>query len=245
MTKRPERAKDSRRAEAENGGSGAALTFNVSTLLQEPLGSRRDYVVDADSSGEGSSGEEVSVEGAPVVDDEAGGDNAGGDNALVVDDEWVAVSGEVELIRTDGSILAMARLDLTVPEICDSCLEPYRLPLHLEMREEFWPERDPLSRELVEVPEEREGFPVVEGHIDLREAIRQYVEMARPMRAHCGDACPGSVPVPFVTVRSAEPSGEPGGSNEPPTDDRWAALQALRDDLDTSRDTDGVDDNKD
>jgi uncharacterized metal-binding protein YceD (DUF177 family) len=238
MTKRPERAKDVRRAGAEKDSSGAPLTFNVSTLLQEPLGSGRSYVVDHESPGATSS-----VDGALAFDGEASDDNA-----LVVDDERVAVSGEVELIRTDGSILAIATFDLAVREICDSCLEPYTLPLHLELREEFWPERDPLSQEVVEVPEEREGFPVVEGHIDLREAIRQYVEMARPMRAHCGDACPGSDSAAFVTVHSAESPGAPGESHEPPADDRWAALQALREDLDTSRDggdSDDVDDHKD
>jgi len=238
MTKRPERAKDARRASAEIDDSGAPLTFNVSTLLQEPLGSRRSYVVDHETSGA-----TPSMDGALVLDDEAMGDNT-----LVVDDERVAVSGEVALIRTDGSILAVATFDLAVREICDSCLEPYSLPLRLEMREEFWPERDPRSQDVVEVQEEREGFPVVEGHIDLREAIRQYVEMARPMRAHCGDACPGSDSAAFVTVLSTESPGEPGESKEPPTDNRWAALQALRDHLDTSRDggdSDDIDDHND
>ncbi len=197
-----------RRADREQIGAEAALIFNVSTLLQEPLGSQRVHAI----SDEG----QVSRP------------------ALLVDDEETPVDGNVELIRTDGSILAIATLDLSVREVCDSCLEPFSQPLHLEMREEFWPERDPLSQEEVEVPEEREGFPVVEGHIDLREAIRQYVEMARPMRAHCGEACGGSPAVPFVTVTSESSARESGGSDEAPADDRWAALEALRDGIDSS-----------
>lgn len=218
MSKRPQRAKQDRAAAADaalgnpattapddarpaaNGAS--ALTLNVSTLLQEPLGSRRSY---------------------PVRD-----------GIFIVDDEDVEISGEVELLRTDGSILATATLDLSVREVCDSCLEPFRQPLHLALREEFWPAADPITHEPIEVPEEREGFPVVEGHIDLHEPIRQYVEMARSMRAHCGAGCPG----PPAAASGSVQDREAPDHAEAPTDSRWAALQALRDELSSLSDED-------
>lgn len=174
----------------------AGVIFNVSTLLQEPIGSVRVHQVDA--------------------------------TLLVIDEEPLTVSGSMRLLRTDGSVLVEAELEAVVVAVCDRCLRELSLPLTLALREEYWPPVDPLRQAVVEVPEGREGFAVVEGHIDLREAIRQYVVMERPMRTDCGAGCPG------------RPSGEESGSDSAPdesreaesVDSRWVALRGLRDELD-------------
>lgn len=129
------------------------------------------------------------------------------------------VAGQVRFMRTDGSVLVEAALALEVEEVCGRCLAPFRQALSVDLREEFWPEYDPLSRQHVEVPEGREGFPIVEGLLDLREALRQYVEMARPMQPICRAAC-------------AAPDDPPADERaEPPPDHRWAALEELREEL--------------
>ena len=127
------------------------------------------------------------------------------------------VSGRVLLTRTDGSILAEAELSLEVEEICGRCLESFRQALTVELVEEFWPEYDPLSQESVEIPEGREGFPVIDSLLDLQEALRQYVEIARPMQPICRPGCGG-------------PSDAPG-MDEPLVDHRWDALEELRREL--------------
>ena len=96
--------------------------------------------------------------------------------------ESVRVCGATLFTRTDGSILADADLDLTITETCGMCLTPYALPVAVSFVEEFWPDYDPISRTRAGIPEGREGFPIVEGHLGLQEALRQYIEMARPMR---------------------------------------------------------------
>ena len=164
------------------------MQFNVSQLLQEPIGSRRSF----------------RLEGDPL---EAGG-------------QRTAVSGEVELLRTDGSILATARLSAPLAALCSDCAREFEKPLSLTFSEEFWPAYDQVTQARVDVPEGREGFRVVEGQLDLTEAVRQYIEMARPMRPHCGPNCLG--------IQTGPGSG---GGAEPP-DARWGALAALRRKLD-------------
>lgn len=168
------------------------MQFNVSTLLREPIGSRRRFRLEA---------EPFPSEGAAVP-----------------------VTGVVELLRTDGSILARVTAALTISERCSDCLRPFLQPLVLRFEEEFWPEVDPFTFAPLEVPEEREGFPIVAGHLDLTEAIRQYVEIARPMRPLCGPQCRG-LDWAATPVAPEEPDSAGG-------DSRWAALRSLRSELD-------------
>lgn len=127
------------------------------------------------------------------------------------------LSGDLRLLRTDQSILATAQLSTVVIEICGGCLDPMEASVEIAFDEEFWPAADPVSGLRLEPPPEREGFAVVDAQIDLTEAVRQYVEMARPMSPRCGSSCPG--------LADAAPDRE----REP--DARWAALAALRKEL--------------
>lgn len=124
--------------------------------------------------------------------------------------------GRLRLLRTDRTIMATARLAATAEDVCGGCLEPIRVPLRVEFDEEYWPGHDPADGRAIEIPPEREGFPIVDSEIDLTEAVRQYAVMARPMSPRCGDRCPG--------VGAA--------GSEPGIDGRWAALAAVRGELD-------------
>ncbi len=156
-----------------------SLLINVSTLLQEPIGSLRRFDVDR-ARGAGLSGE---------------------------------VSGSLRLLRTDQSVLATASLSTAVGDVCGGCLEEIELQLELSFDEEFWPAMDAFSGIAIEPPPERVGFSVIDGQIDLSEAVRQYVDMGRPMSPRCGSDCPGL---------------DTSASTEPPVDARWAALSALK-----------------
>ncbi len=123
------------------------------------------------------------------------------------------VSGSLRLLRTDQSVLATASLSTSVSDLCGGCLQELTVPLELDFDEEFWPASDPMQGVAIEPPPERAGFAVIDGQIDLSEAMRQYVEMRRPMSPRCGPDCPG--------LDSQAPS-------EAPLDDRWSALAALK-----------------
>lgn len=158
--------------------STTSLLINVSTLLQEPIGSLRHY----------------EVEGARGVGLDAG------------------VNGSLRLLRTDQSVLATALLRTSVNDICGSCLKDIELAVEMPFDEEFWPPADAVSGLPIEPPPERIGFAVIDGQIDLSEAVRQYVEMERPMSPRCGPECPGL---------------ESSTSTDAPVDTRWSALTAL------------------
>ena len=155
------------------------LLFNVSTLLQEPIGSLRHY----------------EVENARERDLEA------------------AVSGTLRLLRTDQSVLATVSLRTSVSDVCGGCLDEIALELELGFDEEFWPPIDAVTGASIEPPPERAGFAVIDGQIDLTEAVRQYVEMQRPMSPRCGADCSGL---------------DSNTSTVAPVDDRWSALSALK-----------------
>lgn len=163
------------------------VQFNVSQLMQEPIGSRRSFRLDS---------EWLDMEGSAT-----------------------AVSGAIELLRTDESILATVSLTVPVTAMCSDCAREYIAPLSIAFSEEFWPEYDQINQISVTVPEGREGFRIVEGQLDLSEAARQYVEMAQPMRPFCGPRCRGVPEAPRQESRK-----------EPDT--RWGALEQLRGELD-------------
>ncbi len=165
--------------------TATSLLINVSTLLQEPIGSLRQFEMDV-----------------------LGEDCVGVPGGLVS-----PLRGSLRLLRTDQSILATAALSTTVDDVCGSCLEQIKVALELDFDEEFWPSFDVVTGLRIEPPPERAGFAAIDGQIDLSEAVRQYVEMERPMSPRCGSECPG-----LETNTSARPEIDP----------RWAALSTLQ-----------------
>ncbi len=123
------------------------------------------------------------------------------------------LDGSLRLLRTDRTILAAAAFSTELPDECGACLEPIAVRLRIEFEEEFWPSHDPIGGDAIEIPPEREGFPIIDSEIDLAEPVRQYAVMARPMSPRCGAGCPGA---------GLPPPGEPE------IDPRWAPLAALQ-----------------
>lgn len=173
---------------AESGAFGSALRhstsllFNVSTLLQEPIGSLRRYEV-------------TSARGNGIE---------------------AEISGTLRFLRTDHSILVSATFATEVTDLCGGCLQEITLPLQLSFDEEFWPPSEVASDDALQPPLEQIGFSVIDGQIDLAEAVRQYVEMERPMSPRCGQDCHG------LQTQSASDSE---------VDNRWSALAALQREL--------------
>ena len=131
--------------------------------------------------------------------------------------------GNVELLRTDAGVLASARLATTLETTCSRCLEPARLPVTLQIEEEYYPTIDVLSGAPLPPAEEPTPFMIDEHHIlDLCEAVRQQIVLAEPMQPLCRPDCAGLCPACGANLND-------GPCVCPPldVDTRWAGLRDL------------------
>lgn len=139
-------------------------------------------------------------------------------------DTGSVVQGVVELLRTNRSILVRGKLSTTAREVCSRCLEEFDLPLTLDIEEEYFIKRDPITGATLPAPSESGTFTVDENNIlDLNEAIRQYVLLSQPMKPICRENCSGLCPQcgRNLNVQSCDCKASS-------TDSTWAPLQALR-----------------
>ena len=116
----------------------------------------------------------------------------GGMVDIASSDDGIPVRGEVNLTRTNRSILVKSRLRLTIELTCARCLKPLGYPLTLDIEEEYFPILDTISGAPLPAPDEPSSFTIDEYQVlDLTEAARQYAVMAIPMKPLCRDDCTG------------------------------------------------------
>jgi uncharacterized protein len=140
------------------------VLFNVSQLLQEPIGAERTY----------------RVEGTVAAADD--------------EDAPVEVRGGVRLLRTNRGLLAYGELDARARDACSRCLRPVETPVHLTLEEEFLPTVDVTTGQPLPRPADDAGayFEIdAHHHVDLTEAVRQALVMNEPMRPLCRPECAG------------------------------------------------------
>jgi uncharacterized protein len=140
--------------------------INVVGLLQGEIGDHRDYT--------------FSVDAMPLGDD------------LIARQ----VNGEIRLTRLRDRILAQVTASADVALECVRCLRTYPQPVRTELAEEFWQSVDVRTGIAVDqaeaIDDEEERFSIDENHeLDLREALRQHLVLALPMKPDCGTECPG------------------------------------------------------
>ncbi|MBM2827068.1 MAG: hypothetical protein HW403_1132 [Dehalococcoidia bacterium] len=103
-----------------------------------------------------------------------------------------AVEGEVEMLRTNRSILVTGHLRTVSRELCGRCLESLFLPTPLEIQEEYFPTADVNIGTPIPMPEDAGPFTINKRHIlDLSEAVRQEVIVSVPMLPLCKTDCRG------------------------------------------------------
>ena len=175
------------------------MIFNVAQLMKAPVGTTLRVELDPT--------DEL------TLDDDAGVRLAG------------PVSGSVRLHRTNQGILADGTVSAPVELICDRCLNPFTTTLTFGLREEYYPTIDiATGLSLPEMPSEM-IFPIDQNHLlDLREAIRQNLLLALPMRATCREDCAGLCPMCGHNLNEG-----PCGCQSEVADERFAALRALLD----------------
>ena len=137
------------------------MHFNVATLLQEPVGSRRDGRIEGEAM-------HVAAVGWDAV-----------------------ASGEVRLLRSTRGVLVHARIETAPLVECSRCLEPFRETVSLTIDEEFVAPYDPQTGEPAETLDEDDFRIDEQHHLDLSEAVRQYEQTAIPIQPICRPACAG------------------------------------------------------
>ncbi len=141
----------------------------------------------------------------------------------VTPEDGVEVTGNIEMLRTDRSILVRGQLDTSVETECSRCLCFFKAPVTIQMEDEFYPTIDVESGVPLANPEDPDAFSIDSQHIlDLSEAVRQYAGLSLPMKPLCRPDCRGLCP---KCGRNLNEGQCPCPENT--TDARWAKLQEL------------------
>jgi uncharacterized protein len=140
------------------------------------------------------------------------------------DEDGFPIRGKVQLLRTNSSILATGNLETIARDECSRCLEQFEYPLKINIEEEYFLTRDPVSGLPLPPPTEVGAFLIDENHtLDLGEAVRQYKIIALPMKPVCREDCAGLCPHCGRNLNYVTCDCPPA-----PPDARWAPLLALR-----------------
>ena len=175
------------------------MIFNVAQLLKAPVGTSIDVELD----------DEDHLE---LLDDEA--ELAG------------PITGRLRLHRTNQGIFAAGTVTAPVHLACTRCLKEFDSDITFPLSEEFYPTIDVNTGYPLPVPEDAESaFPINRRHeIDTREAIRQNLVLALPMRALCREECAGLCPQCGKDLNEG-----PCGCQPQIEDERFSALRSLLD----------------
>ena len=134
---------------------------------------------------------------------------------VTLDDAALAIRGSVKLFRTSDGLWVTATLESSLPCTCSLCLEEYTQPIELVIDEETQ-----SAGALKE--EEGERLRIDDDILNLTEAVRQYVEMAAPMKPICRPGCKG-----ICLGCGADLNNAACGCGAGPRDPRWGALLAM------------------
>lgn len=140
-----------------------------------------------------------------------------------IDGKDRVVHGDVELTRSDRSILVHGVLHVDVELNCSRCVSEFSAPLTLDIQEEFLPKINISSGEPLPQPEDKETFSIDERNmLDLLEAVRQYASLAVPMKPLCKPNCAGLCPTCGHNLNRGECPCPPQD-----IDPRWDKLRQL------------------
>jgi len=135
--------------------------FNVGTLLQESVGSRR----------------EIRFEVGNLSARPAEGD--------------LNFYGLAEMVKIQQGILVSAKFTVSdVPMDCSACLAEFYKEINIEFQEEYLPTHDLQTNRPIPADEDvfRIDNRMI---LDVTEAVRQYVETAIPIAPKCREICAG------------------------------------------------------
>lgn len=145
------------------------MIYNVAQLLKAPAGTAQRAELDNDDDLE-------------LEDDEA---RLAG-----------PISGQVRMHRTNQGVFVDGVAEVPVDLECTRCLKSFTETFEVPIRELFFPTIDVETGFPVPPPENDDlSFPIDRNHVlDLREAIRQNLLLAMPMKRLCREDCAGLCP---------------------------------------------------
>jgi DUF177 domain-containing protein len=139
------------------------LTYHVASLLTEPLGSTRDYLV-------------------------AGVTLDFGEELRQAD----PLEGTVHLARTNRGLVVSADLATSLQAECSRCLQEIEVPLELHIEEEALPTLDIKTGLPLDPRDEPDAVRINDHHeLELETAVREAIFLAEPIAPLCGADCPG------------------------------------------------------
>ncbi len=145
------------------------MIYNVAQLLKAPVGTAQRAELDDE-------------DGLELEDDQA---RLAG-----------PVSGQVRMHRTNQGIFVDGIAEVPLELECTRCLETFTESFSVEIRELFFPTIDVETGVPVPPPENDDlSFPIDRNHLlDMREAIRQNLLLAMPIKTLCREDCAGLCP---------------------------------------------------
>jgi uncharacterized protein len=142
------------------------LTWHVASLLTEPLGSTRDYLV------------------AGVTLD-LGEDLRHSD----------PLEGGVHLARTNRGLLVTADLSTSLQAECSRCLREIVVPIELHIEEEALPSLDIKTGLPLDPRDEPDALRITDHHeLELEPVVREAIFLAEPIAPLCRPDCQGLCP---------------------------------------------------
>jgi uncharacterized protein len=139
------------------------VRFNVAQLLQEPIGSTRDRIIQAEAT--------LSEEDVELV---------------------AQVTGRVRFMRIGSGILVQGELESDAEIRCCRCLTEFVVPLKASVEEEFAAGGRFAPDGAVVGADQDPALTISEDHeLDLREVARQQLLLALPTHPVCRPSCLG------------------------------------------------------
>jgi len=134
------------------------------------------------------------------------------------------ITGQVRLHRTNRGIFVDGVAEVPVELECTRCLKTFTQKFELPIRELFYPVIDVETGLPVAAPEDDDlSYPIDQNHtLDLREAIRQNLLLALPIKTLCKEDCAGLCPQCGKDLNDGPCDCVPDTE-----DDRFAALRQL------------------
>lgn len=143
-------------------------------------------------------------------------------DAVGVDDPRVHgdVTVDVTATSTLDDIEVAGTLAVEWSDHCARCLRPLADTLRIDVAERYAEASDDPGR-----PTDPAAFPIEHGQLDLAPMVREEVLLGIPDAPRCRADCPGLCP-----VCGADLADGPCGCDTAVRDERWAALDQLKDD---------------
>jgi len=155
---------------------------------------------------------------------------------LEVDDYWddlatlMPVRGRLTVAHKTTYLDVSATAEAIVTLTCDRCLQQYNHRLKIDVNELIWLDNavdDDPDLEKENTVDELVETLSPQGHFDPSTWLYEQLCLGLPLRQLCDAGCTGI----------QHPSTTPPEEREPEIDHRWASLQALKSQLESSHDS--------